>query len=154
LTGLANRMLFRDRVQQATLRAQREHGSLAVLIMDIDRFKEINDSLGHQAGDAFLQELGSRLVQTLRRSDTVARLGGDEFGIALPDRPSKDAIRDVIERILDAVEQPVVLDDIPLVVDASLGVACLPDDGADVDTLLRHADVAMYAAKRASSRYA
>jgi diguanylate cyclase (GGDEF)-like protein/PAS domain S-box-containing protein len=149
LTGLANRMLFSDRIQHATLHGRRDDSSLAVLIMDVDRFKEINDSLGHPAGDAFLHEVGSRLAAVVRASDTVARLGGDEFGLLLPGR-SRNEVDAVIARIVEAVERPVLIEGIPLVVEASIGVACFPEDGVDVDTLLRQADVAMYAAKRAN----
>ena len=149
LTGLANRMLFRDRIEQAARQARREGGPLAVLIMDIDRFKEINDQLGHQAGDAFLQEVASRLLEVLRASDTVARLGGDEFGLLLAGRSATE-VEAAVERIVAAVECPAVVGGIPLVVEGSIGVACFPGDGEDVDTLLRHADAAMYSAKRAN----
>ncbi len=154
LTGLANRVLFRDRIQLAISGAQRTNASVAVLMMDIDRFKEINDSLGHHAGDLLLVELATRLEARVRGSDTVARLGGDEFGIVLPEDCSPAEIQVVIERILGALEEPFELDEVAVAVELSIGVARFPRDGDDVMALLRHADVAMYTAKRASTSHA
>jgi diguanylate cyclase (GGDEF)-like protein/PAS domain S-box-containing protein len=154
LTGLANRRLFRDRIGNGIHLASRHSQRAAVMMMDLDRFKEINDSLGHEAGDALLKELGERLLHAVRVSDTVARLGGDEFGILLTGRCEKDEIVTLIHRIRDAVEEPVLLHELPVSMEASIGVAFYPDDGEDVDTLLRHADVAMYAAKRGNTTYA
>jgi diguanylate cyclase (GGDEF)-like protein/PAS domain S-box-containing protein len=154
LTGLPNRTLFRDRIRQAIATARREDSRVAVLMMDLDRFKEINDSLGHSSGDALLQELARRLADVVRTSDTVARLGGDEFGLLLPASAVPADVLRVIERIRASLEQPVVLQDLPLAIEASIGVALYPDDGEDVDTLLQHADVAMYTAKRENSIYA
>ena len=154
LTGLPNRTLLRDRIQQAILTADREGGRVAVLMMDLDRFKEVNDSLGHHAGDELLQQLGERLRDVLRSSDTVARLGGDEFGLLLPKHETPDHVIQALEKIRQALEQPVVLQGLPLAIEASIGVSLYPDDGVDVDTLLRHADVAMYAAKEANMAYA
>ncbi len=154
LTGLANRALFRERIEQAIFEARRAGGSLAVLMMDLDRFKEINDSLGHDAGDALLKRLGDRLHVALASSDVVARLGGDEFGVLLPQVSSAEDVVDLIATMRRAVEEPVVLQGLPLAVEASIGVAFFPQDGGDVDSLLRHADVAMYRAKEASSTYA
>jgi diguanylate cyclase (GGDEF)-like protein/PAS domain S-box-containing protein len=154
LTGLANRTLFRDRIQQAIAAAARTNKPLAVLVMDLDRFKEINDSLGHHVGDALLQELGNRLKGVTRASDTVARLGGDEFGLLLPEQSSPAGVIQVIERVREAVEEPIVLQGLPLAVEASVGVAFFPDDGSDEETLLQRADVAMYLAKEGNSSYA
>jgi len=153
LTGLPNRTLLRDRIQRAILTARREGGRVAVLMMDLDRFKEINDSLGHQVGDKVLTELGDRLQKVLRETDTVARLGGDEFGLLLPKHEKPADVTAALERVSNAIEQPILLDDLPLTVEASIGVAFYPDDGDDVDALLQHADVAMYAAKERSLRY-
>jgi diguanylate cyclase (GGDEF)-like protein/PAS domain S-box-containing protein len=153
LTGLPNRSLFRDRIQRAVLTAKREEGRVAVLMMDLDRFKEINDSLGHYTGDALLREIANRLRTVLRESDTVARLGGDEFGLLLPAYAEPADVVRVIERIREALEEPVVLQDLPLAIEASIGVALFPDDGENVDTLLQRADVAMYMAKRENSGY-
>jgi diguanylate cyclase (GGDEF)-like protein/PAS domain S-box-containing protein len=154
LTGLPNRTLLRDRIQQAILTAKREGGRVAVLMMDLDRFKEVNDSLGHHAGDALLRELADRLRQILRASDTVARLGGDEFGLLLPKHDDPAGVVSVLEKIRNAVEQPIVLHDLPLAVEASIGVSLYPDDGDDVDSLLQRADVAMYTAKESNLPYA
>jgi diguanylate cyclase (GGDEF)-like protein len=148
LTGLPNRSLFRDRAGQAILAAQRENGSAAVLLFDVDRFREINDALGHEAGDALLREIGARLQETLRASETFARLGGDEFAILLP-QGSIDEAQMLAARIHEALETPFAIRDLPLEVAASIGIASYPEHGDDVDALLQHADVAMYVAKDA-----
>jgi diguanylate cyclase (GGDEF)-like protein/PAS domain S-box-containing protein len=154
LTGLPNRILLRDRIRQAVAKSRREGGRVAVLMMDLDRFKEVNDSLGHDAGDTLLQELGTRLRAALRESDTVARLGGDEFGLVLHGHEKPADVLPVLEKIRTALETPVVVQELPLAIEASVGVAFYPDDGDDVDTLLRHADVAMYTAKEQNLAYA
>ena len=153
LTGLPNRTLFRDRTRQAILAAQREGESAAVLLMDLDRFKEVNDTLGHNSGDVLLQELAARLQGTLRESDTIARLSGDEFGILLPRVTGVPAVVDVAQRIREVLKEPFVLQDLPLAVEASVGAALYPEDGEDVDTLIQRADVAMYLAKGANSDF-
>jgi diguanylate cyclase (GGDEF)-like protein len=152
LTGLPNRRLFRQRIEQTV----EDLGGLkaAVLVLDLDRFKEVNDTLGHEAGDQLLQELGARLRQVVRASDTVARLGGDEFGVLLPRQADAESVVLTIERIRQAIEEPVIVEGLPLGVEASVGVAFCPDDAEDVETLLRRADVAMYRAKEESSSYA
>jgi diguanylate cyclase (GGDEF)-like protein/PAS domain S-box-containing protein len=147
LTGLANRSLFRDRIDQALRRARRSSGGLAVLVIDLDRFKEINDSLGHAAGDALLVELSRRLEAVLRESDTVARLGGDEFGLLLPDPNVPDDVLTATERVRRAIEGSVVVEGLPLSIEVSIGIALYPEHGEDVDTLLQCADFAMYKAK-------
>ncbi|MGZ4372703.1 MAG: putative bifunctional diguanylate cyclase/phosphodiesterase [Gaiellaceae bacterium] len=147
LTGLPNRTLFYDRIRQAVLTAGREGGRVAVMMMDVDRFKEINDSLGHHVGDALLEELSRRLQDVLRTSDTVARLGGDEFGLLLPQHCEPADVRIVLERICESVEEPIMLEGMPLTIEASIGVAFWPENGQDVETLLQHADTAMYKAK-------
>jgi diguanylate cyclase (GGDEF)-like protein/PAS domain S-box-containing protein len=154
LTGLANRALFRDRIEHALKAARRAGKQVAVLMMDLDRFKEINDSLGHSAGDTLLVELSHRIEAGLRESDTVARLGGDEFGLLLPNPIGPDGVIGVVERARAAIEQPVTVEGLPLSVEASIGIALYPDDGEDVDTLLRRADVAMYNAKASDAGYA
>jgi diguanylate cyclase (GGDEF)-like protein/PAS domain S-box-containing protein len=154
LTGLPNRTLFRDRIVQAILAAQREGDSVAVMMIDLDRFKEVNDSLGHDAGDNLLQEVARRLAGSLRASDTIARLGGDEFGVLLPRQCRPEDVRRVIDRIGAALALPVVLDELPLAIEGSLGVAMYPEHGDNVDTLLQRADMAMYTAKESSSPYA
>jgi diguanylate cyclase (GGDEF)-like protein len=148
LTGLPNRTLFRDRTRQALATARRESGRATVLFLDVDRFREINDALGHDAGDALLRELGARLGGALRESDTLARLGGDEFGILLPGTPRDDALL-LAARVHEALDEPFAFGDFPLDVTTSIGVASFPEHGEDVDALLQHADVAMYLAKDA-----
>jgi len=154
LTGLPNRTLFRDRIEQAIAIAQREDGQVAVAMMDLDRFKDVNDSLGHHAGDALLIEIGQRLRRMLRSSDTVARLGGDEFGVLISKPQSEQDVVVVIEKIRAALEQPVTIEGLGLPAEGSIGIAMFPHHGDDVDTLLRHADVAMYGAKEEKGGYA
>jgi diguanylate cyclase (GGDEF)-like protein len=148
LTGLPNRALFRDRAQQAVAAARRDQTSVSILLLDVDRFREINDALGHEAGDFLLRELGSRLRDLLRESDTFARLGGDEYGILLPTATVEEAMV-LAARVHEALETPFALRDVPLEVATSVGVAAYPEHGEDVDVLLQHADVAMYVAKDA-----
>jgi diguanylate cyclase (GGDEF)-like protein len=154
LTGLANRTLFRDRIDQAVKAARRAGGRTAVLLMDLDRFKEINDSLGHAAGDELLVELGTRLERALRASDTVARLGGDEFGVLIPDPTVPDDVLRVIDRMQGAIAEPVTVQGLPLSLEGSIGIAVFPDDGDDVESLLQRADVAMYQAKAENAGFA
>jgi diguanylate cyclase (GGDEF)-like protein len=148
LTGLPNRMLFGRYVEQAVQAAQREDRGVAVMMLDLDRFKEINDTLGHASGDLLLQELAHRLSDLLGTEGNVARLGGDEFGVVsrlAVDRASSLALA---ERIRQSIGEPFVLAGIALEVHASVGIALHPDHGSDVETLMRHADVAMYEAKK------
>ncbi len=153
LTGLANRVLFHDRVGRAVLAAERDGGELAVLVMDLDRFKEINDTLGHAFGDRVLIEMGNRLQATLRGVDSIARLGGDEFAVLLPGA-SADSVPEVAARVCAALEQPFVLDGLPLQLEASIGISLFPAHARDVDGLIQRADVAMYVAKNATHAYA
>jgi diguanylate cyclase (GGDEF)-like protein len=153
LTELPNRALFSERIQYALYDAHDEGREVAVLLMDLDRFKEINDTLGHHCGDLLLQELGSRLKGALRGSDTVARLGGDEFGILLPSIPDRRIVNEVVERIRTAVEEPFNLQGLPLAIETSIGVSIYPDHADDVDTLMQRADVAMYQAKSKNSLF-
>jgi diguanylate cyclase (GGDEF)-like protein len=153
LTGLPNRTLFRDRIEEAILVARRVDASAAVVLLDVDRFKEVNDTLGHETGDQLLVELGGRLRDLARASETVARLGGDEYGVLLPTGSVDDATQ-LAARIHAALEEPFVLGELPLEVAASIGVVAYPDLGVNVDTLLQHADVAMYVAKESHARTA
>jgi diguanylate cyclase (GGDEF)-like protein len=146
LTDLPNRTLLHDRLDQATRIANREGTSLALLLLDLNGFKEINDTLGHHAGDRVLQCIASRLRTTLREADTVARLGGDEFAVLLPLADLDGALL-AAQKLLQEVEQPCVIDHKALSVRASLGIACFPEHGSTADTLLQKADVAMYSAK-------
>ncbi|HEX5585332.1 putative bifunctional diguanylate cyclase/phosphodiesterase [Gaiella sp.] len=151
LTGLPNRVLFNDRIEVALANARRGGGRAAVLLLDLDGFKEINDALGHASGDDLLRELSTRLRSTLRDTDTVARLGGDEFGVVLPAGGAED-VRETAARIHAAVEEPFEIGGLALAVKASVGGVLFPDDASDSDTLVRFADAAMYAAKRNRSR--
>lgn len=148
LTGLPNRILLVDRINQGIARAKRQACYLAVVFIDLDNFKYINDSLGHAAGDELLQEVARRLGGCLRDYDTVARIGGDEFVLVLNDHHHSDSIISLLERVLQQICQPILLHGSHFFVAASLGVALFPDDANDVHSLLRHADVAMYSAKR------
>lgn len=147
LTGLPNRALFNDRLDLAIKSARREAKAVTILTMDLDRFKYVNDALGHPVGDRVLQAVGGRLQGLLRESDTVARLGGDEFAVILPGAGTAEA-RDVADKILAALNAPVTIDGQPLDVRTSIGIAGFPAHGEDPYTLVRHADVAMYVAKR------
>jgi diguanylate cyclase (GGDEF)-like protein len=146
LTGLPNRTLFQRRAAAAIDAARREGGIAAVVLVDVDRFKEVNDTLGHHNGDALLRELGSRLAGGVRSGDTVARLGGDEFGLVLPGI-SGDEIQPLLDRLRAVLEAEATVGTLPLSPEASFGYALAPADRTDVDTLLRRADMAMYLAK-------
>lgn len=154
LTTLPNRVLLNDRLQQAILLADRDRGGLALLMLDLDRFKDVNDILGHHTGDELLQQVALRLRSVVRASDTVARLGGDEFAVVLPTAGDTTLATRIARIIVQALEQPFSLGDHQVAVGASVGVAVYPDHGADAKTLLRHADVAMYVAKRGGGGYA
>jgi diguanylate cyclase (GGDEF)-like protein/PAS domain S-box-containing protein len=154
LTGLANRALFHARIGHVVNPRRRADGRAAVVVVDLDGFKEINDSLGHAAGDELLVELSGRLESALRTSDTVARLGGDEFGILLPDIHRNEDVLHAVERLKAAIEEPVALQGLSLSLEASIGIAMHPEDGEDVDMLLRCADAAMYHAKDEKSGWA
>ncbi|HCB12746.1 MAG TPA: hypothetical protein DEP36_04135, partial [Gammaproteobacteria bacterium] len=146
LTQLANRVLFRDRIEHAVQRAQRHHQPLAVMFLDLDNFKTINDHLGHSAGDQLLVDTAHRLVRCIRTSDTAARLGGDEFAVLIEDAPSFDDVTQLAERMLDTLCIPFTLAHGDVLVTASIGIVI--DTGKqDVDALLSNADKAMYAAK-------
>jgi diguanylate cyclase len=154
LTGLANRARLHEAIDARVLDATTQGGLVALLLMDLDRFKEINDTLGHQCGDAVLRELGPRLVEAMGPDAVVARLGGDEFGILLPPgRDSDAALESAAGQISRALAEPFALDELSLTVAASIGAARFPDDGADANALLRCADIAMYAAKDAQAEY-
>ncbi len=146
LTDLPNRALLHDRLDQAARVANREGTTLALLLLDLNGFKEINDTLGHHAGDRVLQCVAARLSATLREADSVARLGGDEFAVLLPFADIDGALL-AAQKILHEVEQPCVIDQRSVSIRASLGIACFPEHGATADTLLQKADVAMYVAK-------
>jgi diguanylate cyclase (GGDEF)-like protein len=147
LTGLPNRMLFQDTVARALDQSRDGEAKVAVMLLDLDRFKEVNDTLGHHNGDLLLQEIGDRLRRILRAGDMVARLGGDEFAVLLPDLAGEEAAVAAAEGIRHALERPFTIAEVSLDVGCSVGVAIWPDHGDDATVLLQRADVAMYAAK-------
>lgn len=147
VTDLPNRTLFHDRVYRAAALAGRRSSTAAVLLIDLDRFKEINDTLGHHNGDLLLHRVGERLLDAARASDSVARLGGDEFAVLLSDVDGAAGARDAAVRLREAISRRVELEGIGVEVEASVGVALYPDHGADPEQLLQRADVAMYSAK-------
>jgi diguanylate cyclase (GGDEF)-like protein len=153
LTDLPNRVLFQQKLRDTL--DQRAPGSsvVAVMLIDLDHFKEINDTLGHHFGDLLLQQIGPRLASTLRAEDMLARLGGDEFGLVLPGLEDEATAIRIAERILTELERPIAVDTLQLDVSGSIGIALFPSDSRDVETLLRRADVAMYAAKESGSGY-
>lgn len=148
LTGLPNRVLLADRLQLAMIQSQRRNHSLAVVFLDLDGFKAVNDSHGHAIGDQLLITVGNRMKMALREGDTLARLGGDEFVAVLVDLVCPQDCESVLKRLLQAAAAPVIVDEAVLRVSASIGVTIYPQDGADADQLMRHADQAMYQAKQ------
>jgi diguanylate cyclase (GGDEF)-like protein len=147
LTDLPNRALFDDRMTVALAAARREHTRLALLFIDLDRFKPINDQLGHAAGDQVLKGVADRIHQHIRESDTAARVGGDEFVVLLRNLHAPDDASHVAQKIRQAVDQPFSIDGQTVSVSASIGIALYPEDGTDVMTLSKHADHAMYQEK-------
>lgn len=153
LTGLPNRKLLIDRLEQELLQAQRSKQRFALFLIDLDRFKEINDNLGHHVGDELLKIVSSRLLAAVRGIDSVARLGGDEFAVLLPQTDLKGAEL-CAKRILQEMEPPFCIDDISTESRASIGITIYPDDGGSADVLMQYADVAMYQAKKSQAGYA
>ena len=149
LTNLPNRALVQDRLQHAIERARRENARLAVLFIDLDRFKLVNDSLGHDIGDRLLMEVSRRLTDCLRKSDTIARLGGDEFLVLLTDFENLGEIAEVADKVIRRVGEPMTLNGHEVRIGASIGIALYPDDGDDLTALMKGADTAMYRAKEA-----
>ena len=144
LPGLPNRTLFHDRLQEASTQSSQR---FALMVLDLDRFKDVNDALGHHVGDQLLQQVGPRLQSALREQDTVARLGGDEFGVLLPRADGAEA-EAVAEKLVRVLTEPFLVGDVRLDVGGSFGIALYPDHGSDAQALLQRADVAMYLAKR------
>ncbi|MEO5353479.1 MAG: EAL domain-containing protein [Magnetococcus sp. XQGC-1] len=149
LTGLPNRTLFMDRLQREVVRAQRQNHRVALMFIDLDRFKWVNDTLGHAAGDDLLREVSHRLQACLRKSDTVARMGGDEFTAILPDMARGPYAERVAAEVLAQLVAPFTLCGQEVLISGSIGIAIFPDDAASLDELLRNADIAMYRAKGA-----
>lgn len=147
LTGLPNRSLFRDRLDQALGKARRENTQLAVMFVDLDNFKDFNDSLGHDAGDELLREVGRRLQGCIRPQDTVSRQAGDEFVVLIPDLPGADAATAIAHKFLQVFREPVSAAERELSVTGSIGIALYPDNATSAEELIRNADAAMYSAK-------
>lgn len=148
LTDLANRALFFDRLEVAMLGSRRDRRPVAVVMLDLDRFKAVNDAFGHAAGDAVLRLLAVQLQAGLRSTDTVARIGGDEFAWILPHVSGSDAAIRKVRALLRALTRTYPFEGNPIEVGVSAGMALFPDDGRDADALMRHADIALYTAKR------
>jgi diguanylate cyclase (GGDEF)-like protein/PAS domain S-box-containing protein len=147
LTGLPNRRLLEDRLTQALAMSQRNREHTAVMFVDLDRFKAINDSLGHAVGDVLLKEVSRRLVEQLRTGDTICRIGGDEFVLVLPQIKRTSDVAQIAQKVIEQLSLPLVVEERELVVTPSIGIAVFPDDGRDAETLIRNADAAMYHAK-------
>jgi diguanylate cyclase (GGDEF)-like protein/PAS domain S-box-containing protein len=148
LTKLPNRALFLERFEHALMHAQRENNSIALLFLDLDRFKTLNDTLGHPQGDQVLLEVSRRINRIIRASDTLARLGGDEFVLLLEEKTDAQHAAVVARKLIDMFSQPMIIGEHELVVTASIGITLFPNDGDDTDMLIRHADRAMYEAKK------
>jgi len=147
LTGLPNRALCYDRLEMAIKRSHRNNTLMSVMFLDLDKFKKINDSLGHDKGDLLLVETSKRLVECARETDTVCRLGGDEFVIILNDVESRETLSVVAGRIIEKISEPYHLDEHSISTSTSIGITVCPDDGAEIDKLMKNADIAMYKAK-------
>ncbi|WED24118.1 EAL domain-containing protein [Vibrio sp. JC009] len=147
VTGLPNRVLFQETLSETLLRSAQQGKKFALMFIDLDHFKNVNDSMGHVAGDLLLVKLVKRLKQSIRDCDTLARLGGDEFVVILPDTKSQKDITDIAERIVSNIKEPVVIYDKPVLITLSLGISVYPTDGDDPKSLLQHSDSAMYQAK-------
>ena len=147
LTDLPNRLLFADRLEQATMRAERSRSSMALMLIDIDDFKLVNDSFGHDAGDKLIKAVGDLISKSLRRADTIARLGGDEFAVIIEDINGADDAISIADNLTTILEHNVRLDDQETYTSASIGIAIFPEDGDDARTLLKNADTAMFRAK-------
>jgi diguanylate cyclase (GGDEF)-like protein/PAS domain S-box-containing protein len=149
LTGLANRVLFNDRLEQAIRLAARNNTKFAVLFLDLDKFKPVNDLFGHKTGDKLLQKVADRLTRSVRESDTVTRLGGDEFVILFENITGQKMVEKLLSPITDTIRSPYHIDENDIEIDVSAGISVYPDHGTDAKTLLHHADIAMYEAKEA-----
>ena len=152
LTGLANRSLLKQRLEQSIHNSQQERNSFSILIMDLDRFKEVNDTLGHSVGDKLLQHVAKRLVELLREVDVVVRLGGDEFSILIPSSQEEQAIS-IAKKVLKGFQKVFTIDDVPLYIGISIGISVYPQHGTTSQLLQQRADVAMYVAKRNKTGY-
>ncbi len=153
LTGLPNRALLQDRLEHTIQNAKRHNSSIAFMMIDLDRFKEINDTLGHQVGDDVLTQLGLRLQNCIRQSDTIARLGGDEFALIIPEATTEEATH-FARKLTKTINKVLTINDQNLFIDASIGISMYPENGDNCETLVRYADIAMYHAKKSNLHYA
>ena len=154
LTGLPNRKLFSDRLGIVLAQAKRNKKKVGIVMLDLDNFKDVNDTLGHDVGDTLLKAVAERLSVILRKSDTVARFGGDEFVLIFPDMEIIEEAIQVVQKIIDRFHKPFLIDTHQLVVTTSIGIAVYPNDGMDEEILMKNADIAMYQAKQAGrARY-
>jgi diguanylate cyclase (GGDEF)-like protein/PAS domain S-box-containing protein len=149
LTGLPNRKLLSDRLGIVLAQAKRNKKKVGIVMLDLDNFKDVNDTLGHDVGDILLKAVAERLSGTLRKSDTVARFGGDEFVLIFPDMEVIEEAIQVVQKIIDRFHKPFLIDTHQLVVTTSIGIAVYPNDGMDEEILMKNADIAMYQAKQA-----
>ncbi|WP_431067658.1 putative bifunctional diguanylate cyclase/phosphodiesterase [Methylotuvimicrobium sp.] len=152
LTGLPNRDLFYDRLNTAILQAKRHQVEIAVLFIDLDHFKYINDTFGHTSGDIVLQQVAARLTMCLRETDTLARMGGDEFTVVLQDFDNRGDVETTAQRILKSLSAPLILENQELYISASIGISFFPEDGGNPALLMKHADTAMYSAKNSGRK--
>jgi diguanylate cyclase (GGDEF)-like protein len=148
LTGLGNRLQFQEKLASALQQAEQERTGAAIVFLDLDQFKLINDTIGHQAGDQALREIGRRIAGCVRKNDTVARVGGDEFIVLLPTINKRANAEVIVKKMIRAIEEPVYLAGCQFSLQASFGIAIFPDDGQDADSLIAAADLAMYRCKR------
>ena len=148
LTGLPSRTLFNDRFNMAIADSKRNNRKTALIMLDLDHFKYINDNFGHAAGDEVLKEVSAKLTGILRQTDTVCRMGGDEFALLIPEIKAKEMIDEVAQRILEVIGKPFTVHSVEETISGSLGIAIYPDDGETLETLIKHADMAMYEVKR------
>jgi diguanylate cyclase (GGDEF)-like protein len=147
LTGLSNRNLMHEHLRHALAHAARNRRMVGVVFIDLDRFKWVNDTFGHSGGDRLLKEIAQRIASCTREGDIVSRHGGDEFIMVLPDQPNRESATPVLQRVLESISEPVIIEGCEVCVSCSIGAAFYPDDGTDAETLLRNADAAMYEAK-------
>jgi len=144
LTGLPNRALFNDRYSVALAGAKRYHKKIGLMVLDIDHFKNINDTLGHGAGDEILKDFSGMLLSILRKTDTVMRLGGDEFAIMITDVFDSEHMDNIAQKVLEATRKPFMFHDHEVRITTSIGISSYPEDGEEVEMLLKYADIAMY----------
>jgi len=149
LTGLPNRSLFNDRLIMAIAHAERFDEKIAVMMLDLDKFKDVNDTFGHSVGDLLLRAIAEKLIRQIRKGDTVARMGGDEFMLIFADLKQTDDVNTITEKILEDFQAHVTINNHIISITTSIGIAVYPDHGGDVDTLVKNADIAMYEAKKA-----